>query len=59
MVLYEYFVSFLSSFFHIVLAMYSQKPIIAVASGGPLESVVDGITGFLCPRFIKLERFYS
>jgi glycosyltransferase involved in cell wall biosynthesis len=27
---------------------YSQKPVIAVNSGGPLESVIDGETGFLC-----------
>lgn len=31
-----------------VEAMYMQCPVIAVASGGPLESVADGETGFLC-----------
>lgn len=31
-----------------VEAMYMQCPVIAVASGGPLESVEDGETGFLC-----------
>jgi alpha-1,3/alpha-1,6-mannosyltransferase len=29
-------------------AMYAGSPVIAVASGGPLETVVDGKTGFLC-----------
>ncbi|XP_075683000.1 alpha-1,3/1,6-mannosyltransferase ALG2 [Rhinoderma darwinii] len=29
-------------------AMYMYCPVIAVNSGGPLESVVDNITGFLC-----------
>ncbi|GAV04407.1 hypothetical protein RvY_14689 [Ramazzottius varieornatus] len=29
-------------------AMYLKRPVIAVASGGPLETVVDGETGFLC-----------
>ncbi|XP_060680800.1 alpha-1,3/1,6-mannosyltransferase ALG2 [Hemiscyllium ocellatum] len=28
-------------------AMYSRRPVIAVNSGGPLESVVDQVTGFL------------
>lgn len=28
--------------------MYSRRPIVAVNSGGPLETVVDGKTGFLC-----------
>lgn len=32
-------------------AMASERPVIACNSGGPLESVVDGKTGFLCrPR---------
>lgn len=31
-----------------VEAMYMQCPVIAVASGGPLESVANGETGFLC-----------
>lgn len=29
-------------------AMYAGSPVIAVASGGPLETVVDGQTGYLC-----------
>jgi len=29
-------------------AMYCRCPVVAVSSGGPLESVVDGETGFLC-----------
>ena len=29
-------------------AMAAQRPVIACASGGPLESIVDGVTGFLC-----------
>ena len=28
--------------------MYFRRPIVAVNSGGPLETVVDGKTGFLC-----------
>uniref|UniRef100_G3P2T2 Alpha-1,3/1,6-mannosyltransferase ALG2 n=1 Tax=Gasterosteus aculeatus TaxID=69293 RepID=G3P2T2_GASAC len=31
-----------------VEAMYCRCPVIAVNSGGPLESVADGETGFLC-----------
>jgi len=30
-------------------AMAFGKPVVAVASGGPLESVADGETSFLCP----------
>ena len=30
-----------------VEAMYASRPVVAVASGGPLESVIDGKTGFL------------
>jgi len=30
-------------------AMYLKKPVIAVDSGGPRETVVNGVTGFLCP----------
>ena len=30
-------------------AMYSRTPVIAVRSGGPLETVLDGETGCLCP----------
>ena len=29
-------------------AMYMERPVIAVNSGGPLETVIDGKTGFLC-----------
>ncbi|CAG0887824.1 unnamed protein product, partial [Cyprideis torosa] len=29
-------------------AMYMQCPVIAVRSGGPLETVVEGVTGYLC-----------
>ena len=29
-------------------AMYMRRPVIAVNSGGPLESVLNNITGFLC-----------
>ena len=29
-------------------AMYGRRPVVAQASGGPLESVKDGETGFLC-----------
>ena len=29
-------------------AMYMKCPVIAVNSGGPLETVIDGRTGFLC-----------
>ncbi|XP_076869279.1 alpha-1,3/1,6-mannosyltransferase ALG2 [Brachyhypopomus gauderio] len=31
-----------------VEAMYAGRPVVAVASGGPLESVAHGETGFLC-----------
>ncbi|XP_041097605.1 alpha-1,3/1,6-mannosyltransferase ALG2-like [Polyodon spathula] len=31
-----------------VEAMYMRCPVIAVNSGGPLESIADGETGFLC-----------
>jgi alpha-1,3/alpha-1,6-mannosyltransferase len=30
-------------------AMAAFRPVVACASGGPLESVADGETGFLCP----------
>lgn len=29
-------------------AMFARRPVIAVSSGGPLETMVDGKTGFLC-----------
>eukprot|EP01097_Dermamoeba_algensis_P011478 TRINITY_DN8901_c0_g1_i1.p1 TRINITY_DN8901_c0_g1~~TRINITY_DN8901_c0_g1_i1.p1 ORF type:complete len:236 (-),score=41.43 TRINITY_DN8901_c0_g1_i1:80-787(-) len=32
-----------------VEAMYAKKPVIAVNSGGPKESVVHEVTGYLCP----------
>lgn len=32
-----------------VEAMAAGRPIVAVANAGPLETVVDGETGFLCP----------
>lgn len=30
-------------------AMACCRPVVAVASGGPLETVVSGKTGYLCP----------
>lgn len=30
-------------------AMHAQRPVIAVNSGGPTESIVDGVTGLLVP----------
>lgn len=33
-----------------VEAMYAGSPVVAVASGGPMETVVDGVTGFLRPQ---------
>ncbi len=30
-------------------AMHIGRPVIALKSGGPLETVVDNETGFLCP----------
>lgn len=30
-------------------AMFMRRPVIAVSSGGPLETIVDGATGYLCP----------
>ena len=29
-------------------AMAAGKPVLACNSGGPMESIVDGVTGFLC-----------
>ncbi|CAH1776182.1 unnamed protein product [Owenia fusiformis] len=34
-------------------AMYMRTPVIAVKSGGPLETVSDGETGFLCDQNAK------
>lgn len=36
-------------------AMYASKPVIAANSGGPTETVVNGVTGFLCS--LKPEDF--
>ena len=33
---------------------YAECPVVAVNSGGPLESIVEGVTGFLCPQEPKL-----
>ena len=33
-----------------------KRPVIAVASGGPLETIVDGETGFLCSSNGELMR---
>ncbi|KAM9984811.1 hypothetical protein ACTFIY_009258 [Dictyostelium cf. discoideum] len=33
--------------------MYAGKPVIAVNNGGPLETVVDGKTGYLCNPTVK------
>lgn len=30
--------------------MLQETPVIAVNSGGPKESVLDGVTGFLCEQ---------
>lgn len=34
-------------------AMFARRPVVAVNSGGPLETVVDGKTGFLCEPTAK------
>lgn len=36
-----------------VESMYAGCPVIAVSSGGPLESVVHGVTGYLCPQVFR------
>ncbi len=33
--------------------MYENTPVIAVNSGGPRETVVNGQTGFLCQQVIN------
>lgn len=38
-------------------AMYSKKPVIALNSGGPTETVVNGETGYLCNQ--SIEEFSS
>jgi alpha-1,3/alpha-1,6-mannosyltransferase len=30
-------------------AMYARRPVVAIASGGPTESIREGVTGILCP----------
>ena len=30
-------------------AMAAQRAVVACASGGPMESIVEGVTGYLCP----------
>lgn len=44
--------------------MYLKRPVIAVNNGGPLETVQDGVTGFLCEPAAEafsrvMERLYS
>lgn len=34
-------------------AMYNRCPVIAVNSGGPMETVEDGVTGYLCSQSAK------
>ncbi|XP_067013299.2 alpha-1,3/1,6-mannosyltransferase ALG2 [Anabrus simplex] len=34
-------------------AMYARKPVIAVNSGGPKESILNNVTGFLCENTSK------
>lgn len=34
-------------------AMYNSLPVLAVNSGGPLETVIDGVTGYLCPPTVQ------
>lgn len=34
-------------------AMYMSRPVIAVSSGGPLETVLDGQTGYLCEPSVE------
>jgi len=40
-------------------AMYCRLPVIAVASGGPLETVEDGRTGFLCNQSEKTAKDFA
>ena len=30
--------------------MAAGRPVVALNSGGPRETITDGVTGFLCPR---------
>ena len=39
--------------------MAAFRPVIAVNSGGPVESVVNGTTGFLCPPTAEVSRWAS
>ena len=34
-------------------AMYMNRPVVAVSSGGLLETVQNGVTGFLCNPDVK------
>lgn len=49
--IYLLYLCFLGEHFGIVPleAMYLGSPVIAVNDGGPTETVVDGVTGYLCP----------
>lgn len=38
-------------------AMRSGKPVVACKSGGPCETVVDGVTGLLCPEPVTPASF--
>ncbi len=37
--------------------MYLECPVIAVRSGGPMETVIDGVTGYLCAQVLVLYSF--
>ncbi|KAL1920227.1 uncharacterized protein VTP21DRAFT_1373 [Calcarisporiella thermophila] len=38
-------------------AMYARVPVIAVNSGGPTETILDGVTGFLCEPNVETWAF--
>lgn len=39
-------------------SMYLECPVIAISSGGPKETVSDGITGYLTPQVsLRISRF--
>jgi alpha-1,3/alpha-1,6-mannosyltransferase len=42
-----------------VEAMFSSKPVVAPASGGPLESIIHKETGFLCPEDDDIPRHFA